>query len=313
MNNTQATPLAPFLEGKEIEYHYNREICDFTTIHIGGKVRDILVIRHSDQLIEALTFLAQNKIGYILLGGGSNVVFPDRGENLTVLVNRCSQIRDMGEGLLEVDAGVTIKELMDWNNMHGTGGMEFLAGIPGSLGGAAAVNAGAFGKSISAILEKAHIFSQKEIMETVDRDYFQFQYRESKFKYGKETIVRVYLRYTPGDKDEIKKETASILKYRKENHPAMNHHSAGCFFKNPIVDEKKISAGKLIEASGLKGLDFKDLQVSREHANFLVNNEQASFEDICLFSEDIRRRVQESQGILLEREVIFISPEGKKY
>jgi UDP-N-acetylmuramate dehydrogenase len=191
--------------------------------------------------------------------------------------------------------------------------MDFLAGIPGTVGGAAAVNAGAFGKSISNILERADIFTKEGQIKTVDNDYFRFTYRNSVFKYGSEVILDVYLKYSDVDSDEIKKKVEANINYRKENHPCSSLRSAGCFFKNPIIKGKKISAGKLIEHAGFKGTSYDTLQVSPLHANFVINKGNAGFDHIKQLEADIAGKVFQEKGIKLEREVIYISPEGKKY
>lgn len=306
--------LKDFLAERGIESHYDQEIKPFTTIRIGGKVRCIVVVKKRDHLEELLLFLHRHEYPFVLLGGGSNVVFPDQSLGLTVIVNRSGEIKRVGGNLLAVDSGVTIKDLLAWNSGHQAGGMEFLAGIPGTIGGAAAVNAGAFGKALANILVEADIFTNNSGIKTVTKEYFRFAYRDSIFKYGSEVILGVYLTFTQAGSSEIKREIGKVLKYRKENHPPFNIPTAGCFFKNPTDDNnQKVSAGQLIEKSGLSGTTYKSLLISPAHANFLVNTGFATFADISGFAEDIRQRVLEQQGILLEREVIYISPQGQKY
>ena len=307
--------LEQYLQEKKIEYYPNHEIKPYLTIRIGGRVQFVIVVSQLTQLKELLSFIAAGGYPFILLGGGSNVVFSDAFIPLPVIINRTSEIIKNEEvHTVKMNSGVFIKNFLTWAIENGVGGMDYLAGIPGVIGGAIAVNAGAFGQSISMALEKAEIFtpSNGEI-KTVDKDYFRFQYRDSVFKYGSEVILDVYLTYIDEDRADIRKKLKAKLDYRSENHPPWNAHSAGCFFKNPIIQDKKVSAGKMIESAGFKGCTYGQLEVSAQHANFIINKGGSSFDDIRNLEQQITRTVQEKNGIILEREVIYISQEGKKY
>ena len=298
-----------------VEYFFNQDVGPYLTIGIGGKVKTLVVVHHTPQLIDLLRFLHTNKYSFILLGGGSNVVFPDQFTPLPVIVNRTNGIIKLDElRLVKVDSGVLNKDFISWAIENGTDSFDFLAGIPGTIGGAAAVNAGSFGLSISMVLEKADIFIPRTSeIRTVGSDYFQFSYRNSKFKFGDEVILAVYLRYTDAESDVIRKKVTEKIKYRKEKHPPLGVLTAGCFFKNPIIGNEKLSAGKLIEGAGFKGTVHNRLEVSGMHSNFVINRGGCTFSDICSLEEKIIRAVHEEKGITLEREVIYISPEGKKY
>ncbi|UCH95753.1 MAG: UDP-N-acetylmuramate dehydrogenase [Candidatus Aminicenantes bacterium] len=305
--------LKTFLEEKKIQYHQGAGIKPYVTMGIGGTVQMVIVVFKEAHLKELLIHLHQNQYKYILLGGGSNVIFSDDFSGFIVVINRTSGIGKEGGDLLKVNSGVPISDLMNWTIRHNIGGMDFLAGIPGTIGGAAAVNAGAFGQSISAILEKAEIITQTNEIKTVDNDYFDFSYRNSRFKYSDEVILDVFLRFTYVPGDQIKEKVDANTRYRRGNHPCSGHGSAGCFFKNPVIDGKKVSAGQLIEQSGFKGTIYKALQVSDAHANFILNSGNASFADIQELEKKIVQAVWQKKGVQLEREVIYISPDGRKY
>ena len=250
---------------------------------------------------------------YVFLGGGSNVLFADDCSQLTVVINRTADICKSGDRLLKINSGVHIADLMAWTIRNQAGGMEFLAGIPGTIGGALAVNAGAFGQSISTILASAEIITRANEIKTVAPSYFDFSYRNSRFKYGAEVIINVFLSYSNAPGEEIQKKVEANTRYRQENHPCSSLHSAGCFFKNPVIGGKKTSAGQLLQESGFKGTTYKTLQVSASHANFIVNNGEATFRDICELEAKIVSTVSREKGVALEREVIYIAPEGRKY
>lgn len=297
------------------EYFFNHDIGPYLTIGIGGKVKTLIVVRRMSHLIELLRFLHTHEYSFIFLGGGSNVVFSDQFTPLPVIVNRTHGIVKLEESrLVKVDSGVSNKDFISWAIENRTDGFDFLAGIPGTVGGAAAVNAGSFGLSISMVLEKADIFTPRTSeIKTVGSDYFRFSYRDSKFKFGDEVILAVYLRYIKAESEEIRKKVTEKIKYRKEKHPPWGVLTAGCFFKNPIIGDEKLSAGKLIEGAGFKGTVHDRLEVSDMHSNFVINRGGSTFDEVCSLEEKIVRTVREEKGITLEREVIYISPEGKKY
>ncbi|MCK4762241.1 MAG: UDP-N-acetylmuramate dehydrogenase, partial [Candidatus Aminicenantes bacterium] len=305
--------LQEYLDNKKLEYNRDAEIRPYVTLRIGGPVRFIVVARSPVELEELLFFLHETGSPFVLLGGGSNVLFSGNAPGLVVVVNKSGGISQLQGNILKAGSGLANNELLSWNSAHNAGGIEFLAGIPGTIGGAAAVNAGAFGNSIGAILQGADIFSAAGEIKRVDRDYFCYSYRDSVFKYSNEVILSVYLKFEPAENAEIKSRIKANLKYRQENHPAFRVFTAGCFFKNPVVQGEKRSAGKLIENSGFRGSSFRDLLISAEHANFLINRGGANFADVEDFAGRICGRVLADSGIRLEREVIYISPDGKKY
>ena len=307
--------LEQYLQEKRIEYYPNREIKPYLTMGIGGKVQFVIVVNQLTQLKELLRFIAAGSYPFIFLGCGSNVVFSDDVIPLPVIINRTAEIIKNEEAhIIKMNSGVLIKNFLIWAIENGVGGMDYLAGIPGTIGGAAAVNAGAFGQSISMILKKAEIFNPANgEIKTVDKDYFHFQYRDSVFKFGSEIILEVYLTYTDEDSTEIREKVKTKLCYRSENHPPLDALSAGCFFKNPIISDKKISAGQIIENAGFRGCTYRQLEVSPLHANFIINKGSSSFADIQDLERRICRTIQKKNGIILEREVIYVSQEGKKY
>jgi UDP-N-acetylmuramate dehydrogenase len=305
--------LVPFLEERKIQYYQNASIKPYVTIGIGGTARLIIPVGNEFHLKELLSHLHQNRYKYVLLGSGSNVLFADDCLELIVIINRTTDLRKTEDHLIKVNSGVRIDDLMAWTIRNQAGGMEFLAGIPGTIGGAAAVNAGAFGQSISAILEKAEIITQSNEIKIVDPGYFGFTYRNSRFKYSEEVIVNVFLRFTAAPGEEVQKRVEANTRYRRENHPCSSYRSAGCFFKNPVIGGKKTSAGQLLQESGFKGISHKTLRISDSHANFIINSGEATFREICELEAKIIDKVSREKGIELEREVIYISPEGKKY
>ena len=307
--------LNQFLEERKIEYYPNQKIKPYVSMGIGGKVKTIIFVHTLPDLKSLLFFINTHHYPFILLGGGTNVIFSDTYSPLSVIINRTSRIEKLPHThMVKVNSGVLIKDFLTWAIEHGVGGMDFLAGIPGTIGGAAAVNAGSFGQSISMVLEKAEIFhTGSSVIKTVNNEFFKFEYRNSIFKYGSDVILDVFLTYPDSESEKIREKIKEKLRYRKENHPPQNVRTAGCFFKNPIIDHKRVSAGQLIEKSGFKGTTYNQLEVSDLHANFIINKGSGSFENIVSLEKQIARGVRDTKEIKLEREVIYISPNGEKY
>jgi len=305
--------IKTFLENDGVKVYLDADVKPYLTMGIGGNVRLIAVVEKELHLKEAVVRLKKMAVPFVLLGGGSNVVFTAESSPLVVIVNRTSRMVKAEDHLIKVNSGVFNRDLMEWCIANNAGGIDFMAGIPGTVGGAAAVNAGAFGLSISTLLEKAEIVTPDGSVKTVGDEYFEFTYRNSKFKYGDEVILNVFLRYTDMESTEVRRLVEERVNYRMANHPCSEHRSAGCFFKNPITDGQKASAGKMIEQAGFKGTGYKRLRISEEHANFVINADGASFEEVRELEHRIVEKVFRQKGITLEREVIYITPGGKKH
>jgi UDP-N-acetylmuramate dehydrogenase len=305
--------LLSYLKKNKIKFFEHQTIKPYLTIKVGGKVRLVIIAENSLILKALVCQYLVNRHRFVLLGGGSNVIFSDDFSDFVVIINRTSEIEELENKLVRVSSGLPNQQLLNWCQNHEISGMEFLAGIPGTIGGAAAVNAGAFGHSISEILEKAEIIDETGEIKTVGRAYFQFRYRNSVFKTSNQIILNIILKGSRNNKSTIKKKITANIKYRQKNHPPYLKPTAGCFFKNPQINDQRISAGKLIERSGLKGINLDNISISDIHANFIINQGDARFEEILQLEKKITGDVFSQQGIRLKREVIFISPDGKKF
>ncbi len=301
-----------YLISNDIEYYENYDIKSFLTIGIGGKVRGILIVKKKKDLENLIIILEKENTKYIVIGGGSNVLFSDNTPELFVIINRTNVIEIKGHSEISVASGVPNKFVLDWCKNNGFCGLAFLAGIPGTIGGAAAVNAGAFGKSMSGVIKEAEVYFSKKGVLVIGLDRFDFQYRNSAFKYGNNTILSLSLIVKKCSNDEVASRISEILKKRGTKHPSYQAKTAGCFFKNPIINGNKVSAGKLIEESGLKGKVFPNIKISDLHSNFIINTNNANFNDIQNVEKIVIEQTQKKTGIKLEREVIYILPDGKK-
>ncbi len=301
-----------YLKSNNIEYYKNASIEPYLTIGIGGKVNSIIIIKQKQELVNLLKIFEDANKYYIILGGGSNVVFSDFSPELFVIINKIDDIELIGNNKIKVSTGVTNKVLLDWCKTNGFCGLEFLAGIPGTIGGAAAVNAGAYGRSMSDIVIDSEVYYSNEGVQFIDNSGFKFEYRNSVFKYGINVILDLQLAVKKCSKKRISSLIHDILNKRGTAHSIYKMKTAGCFFKNPIIDGKKISAGKIIEQSGLKGEKFSNITVSDFHSNFIINTNNANFKDVLNIEKSIINKTYEATGIKLEREVIYVLSTGEK-
>jgi len=305
--------LLLYLKKNNLKYFEDQSIKPYLSIKIGGKVKLTIVVKNTTILKELIRKHLQNRYRFVVLGGGSNVIFSDDYSDFVVLINQTSEIKEFKNNRIRVNSGVLNQHLLKWCKNNNIGGMEFLAGIPGTIGGAAAVNAGAFGHSISEILEKAEIINEEGEIKPAGQQYFQFKYRDSIFRTSNQIIFNIFLRGYYDKKSAIKKRITSNIKYRQKHHPSYLKLTAGCFFKNPQIQTQRVSAGKIIENSGLKGKSKDNLSISEIHSNFIINQGNARFGEIVQMEKMITSQVFIKQGIRLEREVIYISTEGNKY
>jgi UDP-N-acetylmuramate dehydrogenase len=311
-------PLVAWLRRQKIPFSEDAAIAPHLYFRIGGTVSLLIFPASAQERLAVLQELAGAAMPCLVIGGGSNIAFPDGLTRIAVVLAQVPAPPPVplqpANGLsLQVDGGMRNQPFLSWCALHGAGGLEFLSGIPGTLGGAAAVNAGAFGRSLADVLQGADIVDELGSVRPVDAGYFAFQYRDSRFKLGREVILALRLRFSPDDEAVIAKKVKDNLEYRAKRHPPYRVASAGCFFKNPLAGGVKTSAGKLIEECGLKNTVQGDLAVAGEHANFLLNHGRGTFADLQLLEEKIRATVAARSGIVLEREVIYVSEDGIKY
>jgi UDP-N-acetylmuramate dehydrogenase len=297
----------------------NVPLRDYTTFKIGGPARYFFVAKNKEEIKEAILWAKKKKLPFFILGGGSNVLFSDNGFNGLVikLQNRQYEIRN---SKVIAEAGVPLQKLVLESAKKGLSGLENLAGIPGTLGGAIWGNAGAFGREIGNLVEEVKVLdvgsSKLEVKRLKNKDC-KFGYRESIFKRKKNLIIlEATLKLKKGNKKEIEEKMKEILKLRKEKQP-LEFPSAGSVFKNIPIRKipKKIrerfkekikngflSAGALIEAAGLKGYKIGEAKISEKHANFILNVKNAKAKDVVALMNLIKKRVKNKFKITLEEE-----------
>jgi len=286
----------------------NIELSSFTTYKIGGSADLFIEANSSSEFEEAIKYGWREQIPFIVIGGGSNLLFDSLGLRGLAIKNNSCEI-NFNSDEVYADSGVGLEKLLKKCLEKGLGGLEFLSGIPGTLGGAIYGNAGAYGKSISQYIKNITVLSKKEryILQPQDSD---FSYRHSRFKTDEAIILGAVLKLTPKNINEIKNETEKIISERKNKHPDPKYGSCGCFFKNikNEISDKRISAGKLIEETLCAGKRIGDAGVFEKHCNFILNYGNAKSEDIINLAKILKNKVFEKNGISLENEVQVISP-----
>ncbi|MDI6839359.1 MAG: UDP-N-acetylmuramate dehydrogenase [bacterium] len=297
---------------KSCEIKINEKLSSHTSFRIGGTCDTFMVPKTTTGLKLAIRYVAQNKLPLLVIGNGTNILVPDDGITGVVIkigepyfckFHLPTQCRDTPWRVLtiRVGVGISLQQLLKITANHSLSGLEFTAGIPGTLGGAIVMNAGAQRKTISEVIERVKVVDKSGNVYWVKNCESNFGYRDSRFRNSSEIIIEAELKLKKGDTVKIKNEIQEILKKREASLP-LKLPSAGCVFKNP----NNAIAGKLIELAGCKGLRSGDAQVSSKHANFIVNIGNATYKDVKTLISDVQHKVYEKFRIYLEPELVIL-------
>lgn len=272
-----------------------------TTFQVGGTA-DAFYDAHDLKALSAMiAYLSRESIPYFVIGNGSNILVRDSGVRGVVIHLSGSlagvEQKRSDHSTLVAGGGVAIKDLLIRCRDLGLSGLEFMAGIPGSIGGAAAMNSGAFGCEICDRIEAIRLVTPQGAIVKRDKEALTFSYRRLKLEKGS-IIADVSVRLAMASKKNISQKMSSCLKWRKQHQP-LDYRSAGSVFKNPPNDY----AGRLIEGAGLKGKRMAGAAVSNRHANFIVNKGNARAADILELMGLIQAEVKRRSGIELEPEI----------
>lgn len=277
-----------------------RRFAELTSLRVGGSIDWVISPRTEAEAAAVVYALERAGIGWRALGSGSNVLADDGEHHYVVLALKDlkGEVRFEGE-LVHVSAGYSLPRLCVDVARQGLSGIEGLGGIPGTVGGALWMNAGAYGHEIGTVTETVRVARQGKVVE-IPGNTVQWNYRHTSFKDG-ELLLGATLRLTPDDAAAITARMEDAKSRRLATQPH-GGRSAGCFFKNPPASA--IGTGKMIDEMGMKGVRRGSALVSPVHANFIVTEgENARAEDALALAEEIRERVKREQGIDLEYEV----------
>lgn len=241
------------------------------------------------------------KIPVWLIGRGSNLLLPDEGLPGITLVTTSLRAIEWGEYKVQVEAGYTLAHLSQEAGERGWSGLEFARGIPGSVGGAVMMNAGAHGDEIAPHIISVTALWEDGTVKKLERAELEFAYRSCSLR-GNAWVVETQLAFSPGDREQILSQMKENLRNRVVNQP-LEKPNAGSVFRNPPGD----SAGRLIESAGWKGKSIGGAQVSDKHANFIVNTGNAKAKDVLALIDAISKDVQSKYGIKLQMEVAYFN------
>jgi UDP-N-acetylmuramate dehydrogenase len=277
----------------------NVPLSTLSTFGIGGAALWLFRAEQKEDLQEALGFVSKEKCPFMVLGRGSNCLFSDEGFLGVVIQNRVNSFQDLGDGLFEVGGGVSFPSVGTRTARDGWGGLEFAVGIPGSVGGAVFMNAASHTQHTADSVAWVDYIDEQGAMVRLKREELSFGYRYSSLQNRRGAIAGVGFC--------LKRDETAILcqqemvERRKRTQP-IHDRSAGCVFRNP----PGASAGALIEQAGLKGMVIGGAEVSRVHANFIVNRHGATARNVIDLMNHIREVVAQKTGVLLESEIRIV-------
>lgn len=274
---------------------------DYTTYKVGGKT--ILVSpKNIENLVKIIRYLKTNNIKHKILGNGSNLIFNDSGyDGVVVRLNEFDNL-DISGNIIKVGAGYNLMKLALKVSRLGYTGMEFATGIPGTVGGAVYMNAGAYKSDMGYIVKSIKVLTPDLEVKTMNNNELDFHYRTSFLQKNPGFIcLEATIRLRKGNKDIIMEIVDERKQRRVETQP-LEYPSAGSVFRNPDGD----FAGRLIEEIGYKGKSIGGAKVSEKHANFIINNGNATGEDIKALINEIRDKVKEEYNIELKVEQEFV-------
>ena len=274
-------------------------LAPFTTFQIGGPTDLLVLPRSIQELQDCMRVLHEHNIEPFVLGLGSNVLIQDGGMRGVVLCLKELQEEQHRNGTtITMSAGYTLKEVSEYAQRESLSGLEFAIGIPGSLGGAVFMNAGAYDGEMDQVVTSVDAVDMQGNLHHYSREELQFAYRHSRFHENHEIIVRVTMELQEGNPEDIQGRMDDLTEKRESKQP-LEHASAGSTFKRP----PGYYAGTLIDQTGLKGLSVGPAEVSMKHAGFVVNRGGATANDVLGVIHEVQKRIHAVHGVQLEPEV----------
>lgn len=297
-------------------------LAPYTTFKIGGPAEYFCLVQSIEDVQEAIAFAKNKNLKIFVFGGGSNLLITDVGIKGLVIKLDLQKLEFI-DSIVKVGAGVSLAYLLNQSLDRNLTGLEFAAGIPGTVGGAVRGNAGTYGQAMGDVVQNIQYLDDNYQLQKMLASEADFAYRHSIFKEKNYLILEVELKLQAGDVEVAKNLVKERLTYRQNTQP--NDPSAGCIFKNIAFEEnevsvlrdkgieidkflanKKIPAAYLIEKSGLKGKTIGGAQVSEKHANYIINTGQAKAEDVLILTSFIKQQIRDKYGIQLVEEVQFV-------
>lgn len=293
----------------------NAPLAKYSTYRIGGPASFLLLATQVQEVIDALAIVRRHHVPFAILGGGSNVLIADVGFPGLVIVMRLSKLAFSGDQV-SAEAGVKLSVLLVMAATHGLGGLDFLAGIPGTVGGAVYGNAGSRSMAIGDRITEVAVLDTGGTVKRLTPQDCAFSYRTSRFKTAKEVILSTTLRLPADDPGKLQDAIAAKVRWKNAHQPT-HDQSAGCVFQNvsvpdpaaipaelrAFITDGQLSAWRVVATAGLQGKQLGGAQVSPVHANFIVNAGNATAEDIIILISYVKQHIRDRFGIQLREEI----------
>ncbi len=297
MDETTKRELKALVENVEFDVPMRTK----TSFRVGGPADAVATPRDAGELKRVLRYSREKGLRCFILGRGTNLLVLDGGiRGVVVDLRGFNALEVRSEEIIYAGAGVSLPKLVYFAMDNSMTGLEFASGIPGSVGGAIVMNAGAMEGEMKDVVKSVTVMNEAGEVSELTREELPFSYRNLSLPKGT-VVLGSQFKLKGGDKEAIKERIHSILNSRKTKQP-LDTPNAGCIFKNPPLGH----AGRLIDEAGLKGLQFGGAKVSELHANFIVNSGNATARDILSLLDDVKEKVFEKKGITLEPEIKIV-------
>ena len=284
-----------------IEILFNEPLKQYTYTKVGGAADYLAFPRNQYELKRIVTFANAQEIPWMVLGNSSNIIVRDSGiEGFVIMFDHFHDVRVNGY-VIEAEAGAKLIDVTHVARYHSLTGFEFACGIPGSIGGAVYMNAGAYGGEIAHILQSCKVLTPEGEIKTLTAEELAFGYRHSKIQETGDVVISAKFALAPGNYDQIDQEMARLTHLRELKQP-LEYPSCGSVFKRPVGH----FAGQLISEAGLKGHRIGGVEVSEKHAGFMINVDHGTAKDYEELIAHVIATVEKSAGVTLEREVRII-------
>jgi UDP-N-acetylmuramate dehydrogenase len=281
---------------------FNEPMSRHTTFRVGGAAKCLIKVNNKEQMKKLIPYLHMTGQNFFILGNGSNLLVGDKGYSgiLVKLGEGMESVTVEGERM-KISAGTLLSKAASAARENELTGMEFASGIPGTVGGAIVMNAGAYGGEMKQIVESVEVMNMEGEILVLDNDTMEFGYRKSVIKSRPFIVLETVLCLQKGKQEEISSKMEELSRIRREKQP-LEYASAGSTFKRP----EGYFAGKLIMDAGLRGFSIGGAKVSEKHCGFIVNSGNATAADIREVIDEVQKCVKAKFGVTLEREVIYL-------
>lgn len=294
-----------FENGNYGEVRFSEEMKNHTTFEIGGPCDVMIIPENKEQVLNTLKTIKEHGFSYMVIGNGSNLLVSDKGLRMVIikLGEAFSQIKIEGEKVY-AQAGAELAEVAKASIEEGLAGMEYVSGIPGNIGGAITMNAGAYGGEMKDIVGTVTCLGQDLEIRTYTNEDMHFSYRHSRVQEENLIVLEVELALEKGNQEEIDELYHSLTQRREEKQP-LEYASAGSTFKRP----EGYYAGKLIDDAGLRGYKHNNAMVSEKHCGFVINTGGAACDDVLYVIRHIQKEIYDKYRVKLQTEVKILGEE----